>query len=286
VLAFQKELSSLLGAEIDAIRDAILASTVLNVDETPVRCTQRPTAGDGLMEESKGTSFNIHVRTYSTADATLLTTNARKDIAGIIDDNILTQYTKPIVHDHDIKYYRFATGKQGECNTHIERYLKGISELTGHDWPDRMALLLLKMLGHKDRDIANLIGCMDADSLRRYSAEYDEIIGLGKSENEKLSAKSVLRKEEFNLLSRLEQFKENHLLFAYDYTVPFSNNAAERDFRWIKTQQKVSGCHRSFGGATSMMRVMSFILTLKKRDIPVLPALRDVFSHISVLAPG
>ena len=86
------------------------------------------------------------------------------------------------------------------------------------------------------------------------------------------------------MIERLEKYKENHLLFVYDYTVPFSNNAAERDLRWIKTQQKVSGCHRSYGGAVISARLMSFVKTLKKRKLAVLAAIKDIFNKKAVLA--
>jgi len=224
------------------------------------------------------------VRTYSTVDSTLLTVHAHKDMAGIIADGILPQYTMPMVHDHDTKYYNFGIGKHGECNTHIGRYLKGIFELTKHEWAELMAKLLLRMLDHKNKDLANNIDSMDDESLRLYSEEYDMIIKLAKSENEKLPPVSATRKDEWKLLSRLEKYKENHLLFAFDYTVPFSNNAAEQDLRWIKTQQKVSGCHRSFEGATVMMRLMSLISTLKKRKCPIWAAFNDIISNRPVLA--
>ena len=77
---------------------------------------------------------------------------------------------------------------------------------------------------------------------------------------------------------------ENHLLFAYDYAVPFTNNEAERSFRWVKTHQKVSGCHRSYHGAQVTVRLMSFIQTLRKRQIPIYEAMQKIINHQTVLA--
>lgn len=283
VLAFQKEVSTHLDPEIDAIRKDILNASVLNTDETPLKSTQRPADENGTFEEAKHTTFNIYARTYSTVDSTLLTVHAHKDIAGIKTDNILPQYTMPMVHDHDIKLYNFGTGRHGECNTHIDRYLKDIFELTKHEWETQMAQLLLDILEHKNKDIANHIDSMDAEPLRRYSEDYDRIIQLAKIENATLLPTSAIRKVEYNLFSRLEHYKDNHLLFAYDYSVPFTNNRAEQDLRWIKTQQKVSGCHRSYEGTVIMMRLMSFISTLKKRKRPVWASLNDVLKNRPVL---
>lgn len=284
ILAFQDEISGLLDGELEAIRKSVLDSPVLCVDETPLKSTQRPMDDNETMEEAKGTTFSLCVRTYSTTDSVLLTVNPHKDIAGIKADYVLPQYTGTAMHDHDIKYYNCIVFRQGECNTHIIRYLIGMEELTKHGWAKKMVELLLGMLEHKENDIANQLTSMDAQALREYSERYNEILSLGKAEAQTLSEKSSIRKDEINLLSRLEKYKENHLLFAYDYTVPFTNNEAERSFRWIKTQQKVSGCHRSYHGAEVTVRLMSFILTLRKRRIPIFEAMKNLLNHEPVLA--
>jgi transposase len=284
VLAFRNEISGLLGEELECIRKSVLDSEVLCVDETPLKSTQRP-AGDNItMEESKGTTFNLCVRTYSTDNAVLLTVNPHKDIAGIMDDYVLPVFTGWAMHDHDIKFYKFLLCKQAECNAHIIRYLIGLEELTKHEWTKKMVELLLKVLKHKENDIAKQRTFMDAQALSDYSGQYDDIINLGKTEAQTLSEKSSIRKDELNLLARLQKYKENHLMFAYDYNVPFTNNDAERSFRWIKTQQKVSGCHRSYNGAEASVRIMSFLLTLKKRGIPIFEAMQNLLNHRPVLA--
>ena len=49
-----------------------------------------------------------------------------------------------------------------------------------------------------------------------------------------------LRDEERPVLNRLKKYKKNHLLFAYNFIVPFDNNLSERDLRPIKTKLKIS----------------------------------------------
>ena len=39
-----------------------------------------------------------------------------------------------------------------------------------------------------------------------------------------------------NLIERLETFKENHLLFTYNYSIEFSNNTSERELRQSKNK--------------------------------------------------
>ena len=284
ILAFQDELSGMLDKEIESIRESVVESPVVCVDETTRSSTQRPAEGNELMEEAKGTSFSLCVRTYSTHDSVYLTVNPHKDIAGIMADYVLPRVIGVMMHDHDIKYYKFVLGRHGECNIHIIRYLAGVVDLTKHEWAKKMIVLLLDVLAHKENDIANQITFMNAQALYQYSNQYDEIISLAKAEVETLPVKSSIKKEEFNLMSRLEKYKENHLLFAYDYAVPFTNNEAEKSFRWVKTQQKVSGCHRSYHGAQVTARLMSFILTLRKRQIPTYHSMQKIINHQPVLA--
>jgi len=57
------------------------------------------------------------------------------------------------------------------------------------------------------------------------------------------------------------------LLFTIDLAVTFSNNGSERDLRPVKTQLKISGCHRSADAAKNWLRVRGFISTVRKHGL-------------------
>jgi transposase len=83
---------------------------------------------------------------------------------------------------------------------------------------------------------------------KRWQQRYRELLRAGRQANP-LSAEQRARKrrkqsKEQNLLDRLEIYEGFILAFLWAWEVPFTNNQAERDFRFIKTRIKISGCFR------------------------------------------
>lgn len=81
-----------------------------------------------------------------------------------------------------------------------------------------------------------------------------------------------------NLLSRLEEHQKAVLLFAHDFKVPFTNNEAERSFRFAKLKMKISGCFVSKKVGKLFFRIQSVSSTIKKQGGKVLEGLKKVFS--------
>jgi transposase-like protein len=284
VLKYTKDLSENLQSEIDAIREDIIHSEVLHVDDTPIRSTQRFDSKGEAIETAVGKTFQVSLITYSNNRSTLLLSHSRKNAEGVLEDDILPNFRGVIVSDGEFKYNN--VGKyHANCNCHIGRNLASVYRFgTGCTWAKDMANLFLEMLARKRRDIAAGIFKMDQASLDYFSARYDEILALGRQQRTHVKPKGEVETNELQLINRLEKNKDKHLLFIRNYKVPFGNNQAERDFRWAKVKQKVSGCFRSYAGFVAVARGMSFISTLKKRKIPIFRAISDVFDGKQVLS--
>ena len=70
---------------------------------------------------------------------------------------------------------------------------------------------------------------------------------------------------------------EQVLALLDDLSLPFTNNQAERDLRWAKVQQKISGTFRSATGVTAFCRIRSYLSTMHKQGHSMLAALTAVF---------
>ena len=76
---------------------------------------------------------------------------------------------------------------------------------------------------------------------------------------------------------RLKNKADYILRFLTDSEVPFTNNLAECSIRMVKVKQKVSGCFRTFEGASNFLTVRSFTATAQKQGIKPLDALASIF---------
>jgi transposase len=88
------------------------------------------------------------------------------------------------------------------------------------------------------------------------------------------------------LAERLRDRTEEYQRYMVDFAVPFDNNAAERDLRMVKVQQKISGTWRTLIGARRFARIRSYISTVRKHGINPLTALRDLFAGWPWMLPA
>jgi transposase len=275
--SFLSEFAEKIGPELEVIKTDLLNGTVMHVDETPMRCAQKPDYSDGepIMRKSEKGSFNAYIRTHSNETATLYTVNPQKDAMGCERDGILPQYIGIISQDHESKFYNYGKA-HATCGAHLLRELKGLFELQKVPWADEMRQFIAGINAHKNAELAADETECDADMLSGFETRYDNLLETGKLALETLKEKELGHVELRRMLTRLTDYKACYLLFIRDYRAPFTNNQAERDLRPCKTKQKVSGCFRSWTGIQKFAKIRSFFSTAKKRSM-------NLFESISLV---
>lgn len=279
----------------EGIKAAITAAVVAGFDETGVR--------------AQGKLRWIHAA--STEEAVYYACHEKRGQLAMDAIGILPEFRGRAVHDAWVAYFSYACS-HATCNAHLLRELIYLHEQRGQAWAGRMETLLRQI--HRAVEAAKATGRsrLGGPVRRRLQHRYSELVQEGRQAHSPLPPRRAagataeappLRKVETseqalgepvpwslpkkrgrakqspeqNLLDRLEKHRWQTLVFMYDFRVPFDNNRTERDLRMIKVQQKISGCFRTATGADVFCRLRTYIATVRKQALPVLPALRSAF---------
>ncbi len=245
------------------IKTAVTLEHLVHVDETSlnvaggkqwlhVACTEKLTA------------YHLH---------------ASRGRAAVDEFGVLPGFTGVVVHDalsvYDGEDYRTAT--HALCCAHLARELIAAAEIhPDQAWPAAAldALFELNDAARVARD--DRLHQVPPEILDPLLERWRHAILCGLATHPRRDGRKQTKTR--NLLERLRDRHEQVLLFARDLTVPFTNNQAERDLRPVKTQIKISGCHRNSTGARSWLRIRSYISTVRKHGVNVLAALRDAIT--------
>jgi len=272
IVNIRRMLSDRLEETINIIRNALILSGVLGGDESGLRV-------NGKLKWGQIFCNNFYA---------LYGLNGKR---GDIDEGIgiLTFFVGVLVHDHFKSYYNYKTITHAECNQHILRYLKGLVEIFKHAWFNDMSDLLKRMCHCKNELLRADKTSMPSEEIDKFSKEYDEILSRGWAEYY-ASTQGDEKKEKYYtdercLLTRLGEYKDEHLLFLNNFDVPFSNNNSEQGIRVLKTKTKVSGGFRSDDGAEWFLRIMSLITSLRKQKMVVFEGIKSVFLGKSPFSP-
>lgn len=216
-----------------------------------------------------------YIRNFSGAKSVLYRAMKDKTLDAMHKIRFLERFAGILVHDHETALYHFGTG-HGECNVHIIRYLRKNMEDTGNTWSVGMIKLLCGMNQAKKAAIAEGASCLEASIVAGYEKEYDSLIESGRSENKKTKHRYA-KTEERALLNRMEKYKRNHLLFLYDFRVPFDDNMSERDLRKAKNRQKMAGGFRKASGHEMYCSILTIVETLKRRKMAIFENIKKLF---------
>lgn len=178
-----------------------------------------------------------------------------------------------IVHDHFKPYYGMQGVMHACCNAHHLRELKALIEIEKKPWAKKMYRLLIRANKAVRRAMQQGKTALAHYQLRRIRRLYDAIIERGLAFHQRMppllkkpgARGRIPRRTGHNLLIRLRDFKDAVLRFAADFTVPFTNNQAERDIRMMKVKMKISGGFRTPDAAKIFVKIRSVISTAKKQ---------------------
>jgi hypothetical protein len=259
--------------DVERLKNDILNGKVMNIDETPMRSTEKLL--DGVYETSEKTTFDVIIRTHSNATTTLYTVNPRKDDEGVEREGIIPAFHGIFSHDHDRKYYKYGNPEHhATCCAHLSRELRGLNELYSISWAMEFRKFINEMNAYKETTQE----CPD-DKFADFERKYDDLLADGRLFLDNLPD-SFGRDELRRMLNRLTDYKQNYMLFIKTYIAPFTNNLAERDLRPCKTKQKVSGCFRSWEGLSNFAKIRSLISSAKKRSHNLLDSFSSLFPVI------
>jgi hypothetical protein len=225
----------------------LLLSPVMNADFTSARVNGK----------------NVQVAICAAPGITLYFARNHKGHKGIAGTPV-EDYRGILVHDHDITFYHYGDGHQ-ECLVHVLRYLKDSMENEPTlQWNRKMRKLLQEMI-HVRKGLSVENPVFDPDKVKEFETRYKEILELAKEEYE-YEPPTKYYKDGYNLYERLDEYRDSHLLFLHDVSVPTNNNLCERKGRAFKRKQRQVMAFRSFDSLVYLCNSMSIIDLLSAKE--------------------
>ena len=230
---------------------------------------------DGIVSINKKEGV---LRTYCTDKVALFIGHENKKETGLDEDGILMKTTSQtiVMHDHILHNYNNKYNFDNvECMIHLIRRLRKMKKNTNHDWNDELEKLLTKTNTDRNnilKDENKKIKQFDKEYLIELDNKYDEIINKAKKQNEEPITVNYFKDEEKHFINDLIKYKRNYLLWAYDFSLPSTNNNSERNIRPIKSKLKISGQFQNINYVKYYANIRSYIETCKKNGINIIDA--------------
>lgn len=180
------------------------------------------------------------------------------------------------VHDGWKAYFKY-TMRHALCNAHHLRELTFIHEQYQQQWAADLRHWLCRIKASVENARQSGHNALPFDQMAYLQLRYDRLLDAAEREIDVPRSSSTARPSKnsppTNLLNRLRDGRAYVLAFMTDFRVPFDNNAAERDIRMVKVQQKVSGGFRTLPGAQHFFAVRSYLATARKNGQSALAVL-------------
>jgi transposase len=198
----------------------------------------------------------------------------------------ISRFGGRLVHDGWKSYLHYVC-KHALCNAHHLRELIFIDEHLKEPWALKMKKHLLEIKEAVQIAWNNGENQLPDDILQKFRKRYLLIIRQGYAMQPPPKIRrsgqrgKIAQSPGKNLLDRLSKHIDEVLAFMYDFTVPFTNNLAERDLRMVKVKLKVSGCFRTHFGAQIFCRIRGYLSTIRKQGLNIMDYLVKCFNPYS-----
>ena len=254
IAKLQKRASKLLEDFIENLKSYICNLNVVHWDDTVIFINRKRAC----------------LRGYCDQDVILYTAHEKKNKKGLDEDDILKQLsdTVKVVHDHNkVNYNEDYVYVNVECCIHLERDFKKVKlNIPESTWSKKLKELFSNYNHKRNEYLSQNIESFSLEETNEFMIKFDEYILLGIEEN-KQHGKSHYFKDEKTLLTRLMEYRDNYTYWLYDFTIPYTNNEAERSLRGVKTKMKVSGQFQNIENARYYASIKSYVETCHRNGI-------------------
>lgn len=249
----QKRFSRKLTSFVEDVRAACIFSDLIYWDDTVV-----------FINTSRAC-----FRFYGNEHIALYYAHMKKDLAGILEDNVLPRLpsTTTVMHDHNtINYHEGFVFTNVECLQHLERDLQKVIDQSGHDWAREMKELFSSTIHKRNLLAAENINHFDQDQISEFLNRYDALLASGYKEYFR-DCRRYFAQFENNLQIRLRDYRQNYTAWLYDFRIPTTNNLSERSLRFVKCKDKISGQFQNEAHAQFFANIRTYIETCARNGV-------------------
>ena len=150
--------------------------------------------------------------------------------------------------------------------------LKKIIDNLNHKWAKDLIELLTKMEHKRNWLIKKEKEEFSQEEINKFEDKFEKIMIVANKENEEEKQKYYVDTEA-TLILRILDFKNEYLLWIYDFDVPFTNNLSERGLRGAKSKMKAAGQFWNVESASWYATIRTYIETCSRNNVNVYNAL-------------
>jgi len=157
-------------------------------------------------------------------------------------------YAGIIVRDGYAGYQHFVKAMHVWCGAHSLRDLKGLHDADPAGQPGAQMMATTLVMALRETRTAHTAGekALPEHRLAFLRSAYAGAITVIRDDNR--PARTPLQERGRSLANRFDTHRDMILAFLHDLSIPFTNNAAEREIRPVKVKQRAGGSWRTLDG--------------------------------------